>query len=260
MARLRRTTDVPNPSVIVLEDAEALSRAAADLVCGVIERTPSASIVAATGQSPIGLYGELAARRADRVFDPSGIRVFQLDEYVGVEPDDRRSLFGWMARALLTPLGIGSDRVVRLPVDGDLDAGCAAYERTVRQAGGYDLAILGIGENGHVAFNEPPADPSSPTRAIELAAESIRSNARYWGDLHDVPLRAVTVGMELLLGAATTLLIVTGKRKHEILHRALEGPIGPDVPASLLRSSAALTVVADRDAWGDGDVPSAQAD
>jgi glucosamine-6-phosphate deaminase len=130
----------------------------------------------------------------------------------------------------------------------------------VRDAGGYDLAILGIGENGHVGFNEPPADPRSPTRQVELAAESLRSNARYWGNLHDVPARAVTVGMELLLGAAKTLLLVTGKRKHEIVHRALEEPIGANVPASFLRESADLTVLSDRDAWGDGEIPGAGAD
>jgi glucosamine-6-phosphate deaminase len=251
---------VSDPTVLVLDDDELLHRAAADLVCDLVERKPDASLVAATGQSPIGLYAELAVRRRSSSLDPSRLRVFQLDEYVGVGPNDRRSLFGWMSRALLAPLGIPADHVVRLPIEGDLEAGCAAYERAVREAGGYDLAILGIGENGHVGFNEPPADPRSPTRQVELAAESLRSNARYWGNLHDVPARAVTVGMELLLGAAKTLLIVTGKRKHEIVHRALEEPIGSNVPASFLRESADLTVLSDRDAWGDGEIPGAGAD
>jgi glucosamine-6-phosphate deaminase len=243
------------PSIVVVDGYEALSRAAADVVTGAVSHKPDSAIVVATGESPIGLYEELATRREAGTFDASRITVFQLDEYVGVGADDRRSLFGWMTRTFLTPLEIPHEHVVRLPFDGDLEAGCAAYDRAVSEAGGYDLAILGIGENGHVGFNEPPSDSESPTRPVDLTPESVRSSARYWGGREHVPSRAVTAGMAALLGARKTLLVASGSRKRDILHRALEGPVHPLVPASYLQGAPDLTVLLDREAWGDGGIP-----
>lgn len=238
------------PRVEVFDDAASLDRAAAALVGDVLRTNPAARVVPATGETPVGLYAELAARRGSGALDPTGITIVQLDEYLGLEPGDRRSLYGWMLRTVLEPLGIPDDRVVGLPTDGDVSAACVSFDRQLAADGGIDLAILGIGHNGHLGFNEPPSDATSPTRVVDLSRSTIEANANYWGRVDDVPTRAVTMGLAPLLSASTIVLLVAGERKHEIVHRTLEGPIEATVPASFLRrTSAEVTVVVDRAAW-----------
>ncbi|GAC1432806.1 MAG: glucosamine-6-phosphate deaminase [Chloroflexota bacterium] len=238
--------------LIVVADYEAVSRAGADLVAVAITANPTANLVVATGETPMGLYRELARRRRDGHLDTSALRVFQLDAYLGIAPDDRRSLYRWMRESFLDPLDIPPERVVRLPGDaGDPRAACRAYEAALRQAGGLDLSILGLGPNGHLGFNEPPAGPRAPTRVVDLTEESLESNARYWGGRDQVPSRAMTAGMGVLLAARQTLLVVAGERKRHILRRVLDGPPTPDVPASFLAQAAWVTVIADRAALPD---------
>jgi glucosamine-6-phosphate deaminase len=238
------------PRIVLVENEDELNRAAADLVSEVIEANPSASVVAATGRTPMGLYGELVARRALGL-ETRRIAAFQLDEYLGLDVGDRRSLFGWMRRSFLTPLGIADERAVRLPTDGDLEASCAAFDRAIEERGGLDLAILGLGPNGHLGFNEPPSGPDAPTRVVRLSPATIEANARYWGDVADVPPIAVTMGLRQLVATRTILLVASGRTKRMILRAALEGPVRPEVPASFLQvTPGRVTAVVDRDAWG----------
>jgi glucosamine-6-phosphate deaminase len=244
---------VGGPRTVVVEDADELGRAGADLVAAVISAKPAAAVVAATGATPMGLYAELIARRRAGRIDTASLTALQLDEYLGLGAEDRRSLFGWMRRSFLEPLGIVDERVVRMPSDGDLDDACAAFDAALEARGGLDLAILGLGPNGHLGFNEPPSDAAAPTRVVELSPVTIAANARYWGDVADVPPTAVTMGMGPLLSARAIVLVVSGADKRSIVHEALEGPVGPGIPASLLRQTDAdVTVIVDRAAWGDG--------
>jgi glucosamine-6-phosphate deaminase len=246
---------VAGPRLLVVEDADELDRAGADVVAETVAATPAASIVVATGTSPMGLYAQLAARRAAGDLDTDAITAVQLDEYLGLAPDDRRSLYGWMRRSFLDPLGVGDDRVVRLPTSGDLDEGCAAFDRAIEGRGRLDLAILGLGRNGHLGFNEPPSSPSSGTHVVELSAVTREDNARYWGDVADVPTSAVTMGLRHLLRARRIVLVASGPGKQAIVHRVLEGRVGPEVPASFLRDAESdVVVIVDRACWGDGDV------
>jgi glucosamine-6-phosphate deaminase len=235
--------------VVVVEGPAALARSGADRVAAVLETTPAASIVVATGNSPIGVYAALAERRRAGALDTSRQTAFQLDEYLGLEPGDRRSLFGWMDRTFLEPLGIDPARVVTLPTDGDVDGACAAFDRALEARGGLDLAVLGLGGNGHLGFNEPPSEAAAGSRVVTLRPETLEANASYWDDA-DVPRRAVTIGMRPLLAARQILLVVSGVSKHAIVHAAVEGPVGPDVPASFLQvATGTVVVLADRAAW-----------
>jgi glucosamine-6-phosphate deaminase len=232
-------------SLLVVADAHELSHMGALTVSRAIAERPDSMVVVPTGTTPLGLYAELATRADDGSFDPSQLTPVQLDEYLGLEPDDRRSFFRWMRRSFLEPLAIGEDRVLRLPLDGDP----ARFDRTLADRGGIDLAILGLGGNGHLGFNEPPSDRDSPTRRVRLTPETLEANARYWGRIEDVPTEAVTIGLGSLLAARHILLVVQGSSKHAIVRRALEGPVGPDVPASFLQETAHVTVIVDRAAW-----------
>jgi glucosamine-6-phosphate deaminase len=235
------------PRITLVDDPGALDRVAAGKMAHVIETDPRASVVVATGNTPMGAYHRLATDlppgRAAR------LRVFQLDEYVGVDAGDPHSLAGWTLRSFVRPLGIDPASVVWLDgVADDLEASCRAYEEAVAAAGGFRLAVLGLGLNGHLGFNEPPADPSSRTRTVSLAEASLRSNAAYWAGL-PVPDRALTAGMDLLLAAARVLLLVSGVGKRDIVRAALEGPVTPGVPASFLQRHPEVEVVVDRAAW-----------
>jgi glucosamine-6-phosphate deaminase len=236
--------------LVIVADYAALSRAGADCVAAVVQAKPAAALLLATGDTPMGLYAELAKRRRQGALDTSRLRVFQLDAYLGLAPDDRRSLYGWLKRSFLDPLGIAPERVTRLPGDApDPAAAAEAFDRALAAAGGIDLAVLGLGPNGHLGFNEPPGAAASPTRVVDLTEASLESNARYWGGRSQVPRQALTAGLAAILAARQIVLVVAGAHKHAVLRQAVEGPVTPDVPASFLQQAPA-TVIADRAAWG----------
>jgi glucosamine-6-phosphate deaminase len=240
--------------VRVVEDADALARAAAAEVVSLVAARPDALLLAATGDTPMGCYAELARLGRSGAFDASRVRIAQLDEYLGLADGDPRSLYGWMDRSLLTPLGVGADRVVRFSADdGDTALACRAYDAQLEAAGGVELAILGLGPNGHLGFNEPPSGADAPTRAVSLTPESLESNARYWTDA--VPERALTAGMSVILAARRVLLLVSGSRKASVLDRLLRSDADPWLPASHLHAHPAALLLADRDALPNGPPP-----
>lgn len=232
---------------IVAETGEQFSQLGADIVTQLLAEKPDASFLVATGNTPMGIYQELARRHQAGSLDTSRARVFQLDEYLGVTDDDPRSLYGWTRRSFVDPLGISSDRVTRLAAnDGDPHLASQAYDAAVAAAGGIDLAIMGLGPNGHLGFNEPPSEANAPTRIIDLTEESVVSNAVYWGGRNQVPRQAMTAGMNVILGARHVLLVVSGTHKQEILARTIDGPVTPEVPSSWLQNAANVTILADR--------------
>jgi glucosamine-6-phosphate deaminase len=238
---------------VVVEDYAALSRVAADAIAATLARRPDALLLLATGDTPMGPYRELAERRRRGEVDTSQVRAAQLDEYAGLAGDDRRSLYGWMVRSFLDPLGVPESRAIRLGGRLPPDVACRAYDEAVEAAGGFDLAVLGLGPNGHLGFNEPPVERDAPTRLVPLTPASIRSNARYWGDESDVPREALTCGLASMLRAREILLVVSGAHKREILRSTLAPPPAPEVPASWLQQAEGdVVVLADRDACPHG--------
>lgn len=232
-----------------------LDAVGAELVAGWLADRPGGTLLAAMGTSPLGLYGRLASLRASGALDLSGVRLIQLDEYVGVADDDPRCLFSWLLREVATELGVDGDRLLRISGDApDAAAEAARHDAAIVAAGGIDVSVLGLGPNGHLGFNEPPSGAAAPTRVVDLAPESLASNARYWGSPSAVPRRAITVGMDRLLAARRTLLVVSGAGKQAILRRLVTEPVTDDLPASHLRAVPGAVLLADTDAW-PADVP-----
>lgn len=214
----------------------------ADIVATLITNAPRAVIGLATGSSPLPLYESLA----ERGLDLSEVRWFALDEYVGLAADHDESYAQVIQREVVIPLGL-DPKSVSLPEvsNPDLVSAAADYERAIQEAGGVDLQILGIGTNGHLAFNEPGSSLNSRTRVDELAQSTRESNARFFPSIDDVPTHCITQGLGTILDAKRLLLLVHGSEKSDVLFRALRGPVSPECPASVLQLHPDVTVIAD---------------
>lgn len=235
----------------VYSTPEDLAVAAAQLVADHIRVHPTGVLLAPTGRTPMLTYQRLAHLHEHGEVPTSELRVAQLDEYLGVGPDDPRSLYGWLRRALLEPLNISPQRVIRLHGDAmDTVADCREYDTALQAAGGIDLCLLGLGANGHLGFNEPPSGAGAPTRVVTLTPQTIAANASYWASSTPVPHRALTAGMTHLVAAGRTVLLVTGAAKQQALQQTLHGSVTPDFPASYLRTMQNVTIMADREALG----------
>ena len=241
------TPGPPEYALTVVPDEAAMSRLAADAVTETAGRAPEAAVAVPTGSTPLGMYGALVERVRRGELDLSRLHVYCLDDYLGVTPDDPNSLTGWLRRAFLEPAGIDPARVHAVPAnDPEPEQAAARYEAELAARGGLELAVLGLGPNGHVAYNEPGSAADSRTRVVDLTPESIAQASAYWEGTQPIPRRAMTVGVGTLLEARRIVLIVSGEGKAEMLRRALQEPMSATVPASWLRHAGRrLEVIAD---------------
>ena len=224
------------PTITVVPDYATMSAFAADRVAAAVAADPHAAIAVPTGSSPLGMFAEIIARVQRGELDLGLTDVFCIDEYVGVMESDPNSLTGWLRRSLLDQIGVEGERVHTIPVgEPDPIVAAAGFEAELAAHGGLALAVLGLGANGHIAYNEPGAAADSRTRLVTLSPESISAAAKYWQDTVPIPDQAMTIGVGTLLEARRIVLIVSGEAKAEILRRAWHDPMSADVPASWLR-------------------------
>ncbi len=216
----------------------------AEIVANRLRAHLSPRLILPTGRTPIGLYEALRGHAADGSLHSERTTLFQLDEYAGLGPADERSYAAYLTRELGGVRFAADHRL-----DGTADPGseCARHQALLDEAP-VDLVVLGLGRDGHVAFDEPGSDADSGVRLVRLHATTRADAAGDFGSLDAVPERALTVGMRTLLSARELLVLVSGEAKAEALRAMLEGPPGPDCPASLLRAHHRLTVVCDRPA------------
>jgi glucosamine-6-phosphate deaminase len=240
-------------SLTIVPDVAAMSAAGADAIAETLRLKPDAVISVPTGSTPLPMFDVLAARAARGEVDFSRVEVFCLDEYVGVGVGDPNSLTAWLWNAFLDRVGVAADRVHALPSSADdPDAAAAEFERALAAKGGLDLAMLGLGPNGHVAYNEPGSAADSRTRTLSLTPESLAQASAYWEGTLPIPKRAMTMGVGTLLEARRIVLLVSGEAKADILRRTLEEPMSADVPASWLRlAGPRLQVITDEAAARD---------
>jgi glucosamine-6-phosphate deaminase len=231
---------------VVIDRPEVLAALAADAIEAVVRRTPDAVLGLATGSSPLAVYDELARRHAAGL-SFAGVRGFLLDEYVGLPAGHPEGYRAVIERDVVSRLDVPSVAVTG-PDGGaqDLAAACADYERAIVEAGGVDLQILGIGTDGHVAFNEPGSSLASRTRVKTLTEQTRRDNARFFGgDVDAVPRHVLTQGLGTIMAARHLVLLATGRHKAEAVHQLVEGPISAMWPASVLQMHPHVTVLVD---------------
>lgn len=244
--------EVGTYTLSVVESYLELSNRAADTVQATLERRPDAAITVPTGQTPLGMYRELVRRIEEGTLDVSRVHVFCLDDYLGQSRHDETSLTRWLYNEFLTPAGIPEDHIHHVPsAAADPVSAAAQYEADLEALGGLELAVVGLGRNGHVAFNEPGSPPDSRTRVIDLTEESRQQSAAYWEGEATIPEQAVTMGLGTILSARKIVLIASGEDKAEIVRRSLEGEPTLEVPGSWLQQARdRLHVILDRAAAG----------
>lgn len=231
----------------VLEDEARVAAAAADLLVALLGRNPAAVLALPTGRTPVPLYRELVSRHRASGIDFSGVRTFNLDEFVGVEPQHPGSFRAFMERNLFTQVNLQPRNIefLRGHVE-DLEGECERYEAAIESAGGLEVAILGVGANGHIAFNEPGDGLIARTHVARLTGQTRDASAPlFGGDALAVPTRALTIGMRTILSARRIVLIACGERKAEAIAAMHRGPVTPRCPASFLQLHNDVTVFAD---------------
>ena len=228
------------------KDYNDMSRKAANIISAQIILQPDCVLGLATGSTPIGTYQQLIARYQEGDLDFSQVRTANLDEYRGLTRDNDQSYYYFMYHNLFKEVNIDMANT-NIP-DGtnpDSAAEAARYDQVIRDLGGVDLQLLGMGHNGHIGFNEPGDAFDKGTHCVDLQPSTIEANKRFFASIDDVPKQAYTMGIQTIMSARKILLLVSGAEKAEILHKALCGPITPHVPASVLQLHNDVTVVAD---------------
>ncbi len=240
--------------VEVVEDYETLSDRAAETVIEQIRKKPDSTIGFATGGTPKGLYDRLIEAHERRGLDFSKLTTFNLDEYVGLPPEHSQSYAHYMWSNLFDHVNVTPSQV-HIPhgMADDIDEHCRWYERRIEEAGGIDLQILGIGANGHIAFNEPGSSLGSRTRIKTLTSKTVEDNARYFEDPDMVPEYAITMGVGTIMEAEEVLLLASGERKATAMKKTLEGHITAMVPASMVQMHRFAHVVIDDEAASELD-------
>ena len=230
----------------VYENARAACEAAGVLIAAQITRKGDSVLGLATGSTPIPAYEMLAAWYQKGVIDFSGIRTFNLDEYVGIDEKNPLSYHAFMQKHLFSKVNLQPENV-HLPT-GRSTADGLAYDKAIHAAGGIDIQLLGIGRNGHIGFNEPSEEFTFGTHLVTLAESTIEANARFFDSKDDVPRQAISMGIGNIMNAKCVVLVATGSSKAEAVRETICGPITPHVPASILQLHPCCVILADRDA------------
>ena len=235
--------------VILKDNYDAMSREAALIVVDRLRKKPNLVLGLATGSTPLGLYRELIRMHVDEGLDFSKVVTFNLDEYVGLSPRHDQSYQYFMRENLFKHINIPQQNI-HLP-DGmaqDIDGFCDWYEAEISKAGGIDLQVLGIGPNGHIAFNEPGSSLGSRTRIKTLTENTMRTNARFFKDILEVPKYAITMGVGTIMDSRELLLLANGAGKADAIRAAVEGPLTGQCPASIIQLHRKTFVILDREA------------
>lgn len=233
--------------VIILRNSNDIGGLAADAFQKLLADKPEAVLGLATGSSPLPIYDELIARCDSGLISFSAARGFTLDEYVGLPPDHPECYRNVIDTVFVSRVDFAPD-AVQGPngLASDIPAACAAYDQAIRDAGGVDIQILGIGTDGHIGFNEPGSSLASRTRIKTLTRQTRLDNARFFdGDIDQVPTHCLTQGLGTIMDARHILLVATGRSKAEAVHHVIEGAVTAMWPGSILQHHPHVTVLLD---------------
>ena len=231
--------------VIITKDYEELSKKAAEMMLAVIRSTPDAVLGLATGTTPLALYARLTEDHKANGTNYDRIRTVNLDEYKGLPASHEQSYAYFMRHNLFEGLGIAPEKTnIENGMAEDEEGECARYDALL-DAMPRDIQLLGLGSNGHIAFNEPNTPFGCGTHVVSLAESTIKDNARLFASPDEVPRKAFTMGIRHIMQAKRILILASGANKAEAVYKMAKGPVTEDVPASVLQLHPDCTLIAD---------------
>ncbi|PID59633.1 MAG: glucosamine-6-phosphate deaminase [Ignavibacteriae bacterium] len=235
--------------VILKKNYDKLSAEAAKVVADRLKKKPNLVLGLATGSTPLGLYKELIRMHKYEGLDFSKVTTFNLDEYIGLPPSHDQSYHYFMENNFFKEVNI-DPRFIHVPqgMAKDIAQFCNWYEERIESFGGIDLQVLGIGANGHIAFNEPGSSLGSRTRIKTLTPTTRQDNKRFFDKSEDVPKYAITMGVGTIMDAKELLLVASGKGKADAIRNAVEGPLTAMCPASIIQMHKEAFVIVDKEA------------
>lgn len=234
--------------VLITNSSDDVARIASEHLLDIVANNPTAVLGLATGSTPIATYAELVNRTHTHRISFRDVTTFNLDEYVGIEPDHENSFRAFMNSHLFQHLDIErcNTHLPHCRNLADANHHAAMFEQAIAQVGGIDCQLLGIGSNGHIGFNEPYSSLASRTRVKTLTAQTIEDNRRFFEDAGALPTLAITMGIGTILDSREVMLLATGDAKARAVRDAIEGPLSARCPASALQLHPRVTVVLDQ--------------
>ena len=234
---------------VVVGNEKVISKLIADEFIKQVNEKPNSVLGLATGTSPLGVYANLVKANKEGKVTFKDVATFNLDEYIGLEGTHNQSYRYFMNDNLFNHIDIDKSRTHVLKGVGNYIEYMNQYDDEIASFGGIDLQILGIGSDGHIAFNEPGTPFDSLTHIAELTESTIRDNSRLFNDISEVPTKAVTMGLKSIMNARKIVLIATGKNKAKAIHDLLLGPKTEEVPCSILQDHPDCTIFVDEEAY-----------
>ncbi|WP_350344083.1 glucosamine-6-phosphate deaminase [Proteinivorax tanatarense] len=232
--------------ILVGKNYDRVSEMTANIIATKVKEKPDAVLGLATGGTPKGVYKRLIAMYNDKKIDFSKVKTFNLDEYYGLSSNHPQSYAYYMKTNFFDYINIKEENA-HIP-DGlaqDIDEECHRYEQAIKDCGGIDLQLLGIGHNGHIGFNEPDDALHTSTHLVNLHEKTISANSRFFGKDEEVPRQAITMGIGSIFGADEIVLIASGEDKAEIIAKMINGQLSSKLPASMLQIHKSLTIIID---------------
>lgn len=234
---------------IICRNRQEVAEIAANIFAQAMQNKLNIVLGFATGETPVGMYKELTRMHKEKGLDFNRVRSFNLDEYLGLSGEHPQSYRYFMDKNLFNHINI--DKLNTQVPDGkseDYQISCQQYEESIKAAGGIDLQLLGLGSNGHIAFNESGSLSDSRTKVVNLKKSTIRDNARFFENESEVPRQAITMGIGTILEAKKIVLLATGNNKAEAIAKTIKNQINTDVPASFLQNHPNCTFIIDQEA------------
>ncbi|RSL32198.1 glucosamine-6-phosphate deaminase [Salibacterium salarium] len=232
--------------VIQVKDYQEMSDVAADFLAGQIFHKPHSVLGLATGGTPEGTYKSFIQKARHKELPLSELTTFNLDEYEGLSPEHPNSYHMYMNEHLFQPLELSSTQTYLPKGDAEnVEKEARRYEQMIQDHGGIDLQLLGIGENGHIGFNEPGTSFTSRTHVEHLKPTTREANARYFEKKEDVPERAITMGIATIMDSRSIILLASGDRKKQAVKKLVEEVRKEEFPASSLKIHPYVTIIAD---------------
>lgn len=236
-------------NVLIYDTEEQIGIAAGNYMCGQVLQKPDSVLGLATGSTPIKAYKQMIDLYQKGVVDFSKVTTFNLDEYVNLDVKDKNSYHTFMHDNLFDHVNIPEESINFLDGNAqDLEQECRDYEKKIKKAGGIDIQLLGIGSNGHIAFNEPADCFQRWSHVVTLKESTVKDNSRFFESIDEVPTQAVTMGIGSIMQAKKILIIALGTNKAKAIKQLIDGNVTPMCPASVLQFHTDVTLMLDKGA------------